>query len=149
MPSKVYDLSLNTTTVTKDWIFSDLQVDLQTEVPKVVRSICEINSDKDLDAIQNGIKNMFLFDRGERILEPEFGNSLYKYLYEPISDLVSRMIGEEIKYMFKRWEPRVVIRSIIVTPFYDENQYYIEVIYEVPVLNTGALSFEYSVNARR
>ena len=144
MGSQVLDLSLNQTSVSKIWMYKDMLSDMT--VDKTSRNI---NASFDIDAIENSIYNMFLFVKGERIINPEFGNSLYIYLYEPMNKLTAKRIGQGVEDMFNRWEPRVNIQDIIVTPMYDENTYIVEVNYTVPTLSDQVLNFTYAVNARR
>lgn len=144
MGNIVFDVGLTEKTVNKQWTFKDLHVDVQKQYNER-----DIRDSKDSLAIQNGITNMFMFDRGERIIQPEFGNSLYKYLYEPITETTAKKIGNEIYNMFERWEPRVEITKLSVIPFPDQNQYNIEVKYTVPSLNNARLVFSTAVNARR
>lgn len=54
-------------------------------------------SNVDLRAIKAALKNIFSFYPGQEILNPEFGNKLYKYIYEPMSDLVEVDIKRTIK----------------------------------------------------
>ena len=43
----------------------------------------DFNNFDDINAIRNGLVNIFSWRRGERIILPEFGNTLYRFLYEP------------------------------------------------------------------
>lgn len=144
MGSLIFDASSHDVTVEKDYTFKDVKVDFEIDVKNR-----EIADNKDVIAIEGGIFNMFLFDQGERIIQPEFGNSIYKYLYEPINKFTAENIINEIRLMFERWEPRVNILDITAEPFEDENTIYIKVFYNVPALGDAVLTFEASINARR
>ena len=144
MGSLVLNLQLDNKDVSKQWTYKD--VDTSLTIDETRRNI---NSSKDIDAVENGIYNMFLFAKGERIINPEFGNSLYQFLYEPINNITAKRIGQAINDMFERWEPRVVIDELIVTPYEDENTYVVEINYRIPTLNNQLLNFTYAVNARR
>lgn len=144
MGSQVLDLGLNQTSVDKKWMYKDM-----ISAMTVDSTSRNVNASFDIDAIENSIYNMFLFKKGERIINPEFGNSLYVYLYEPMNKLTAKRIGQGVEDMFERWEPRVKIQNIIVTPLYDENTYVVEVNYTVPTLSDKLLNFTYAVNARR
>lgn len=108
-----------------------------------------VKSSTDLSAVQNSIYNMFLFTQGERILNPEYGNTLYKYLYEPINTITAEKLGNEIYTMFKTYEPRIDIKKIKVTPYPDDNEYQVIILYTVPLLNSAVQTFSTSVSARR
>jgi len=129
------DLSLsNTDSTGHTYVYKDLKLDLQEEVIDIDASI-------DINAVQNSITNMFTFTKGQRILLPDFGNNLRKFLYEPITDATAKAIGIEICDMFEKWEPRVKITKVRVTPSIDENLYHVIVLYTIPILETSA-SFE-------
>ncbi len=51
---------------------------------------------------------------GERLMLPEFGCSLERYLFEPNNISTLRLIQEEVKRAINRWEPRVRIDDIVV-----------------------------------
>ena len=143
MASLVIDLSLKEKTVNQNWTWKDLKVDIEKTKPLEK----DIVDNKDIEAIQGGIYNIFSFRPGERIINPEFGNNLYQYLYEPINNLTADRIGEEVINIFERWEPRVVIQNVRITPFIDEHTYEIEVIYTIPSLVNQTLSFKYTLNS--
>ena len=51
---------------------------------------------------------------GERLLRPDFGCGLDRFLYEPNSVGTLRLIQEEVKRAIGRWEPRVTLDDIVV-----------------------------------
>lgn len=51
---------------------------------------------------------------GERILRPDFGCGLDRYLFEPNSIATLRLIQEEVKLSIQRWEPRVTLNDVVV-----------------------------------
>ncbi len=51
---------------------------------------------------------------GERVMRPDFGCGLDRYLFEPNSIATLRLIQEEVKLSIQRWEPRVILNDIVV-----------------------------------
>ncbi len=51
---------------------------------------------------------------GERLLRPDFGCGLDRYLFEPNTIGTLRLIQEEVKRALKRWEPRVTLDDVVV-----------------------------------
>ena len=51
---------------------------------------------------------------GERIMRPDFGCGLDRYLFEPNNIGTLRLIQEEVKQSILRWEPRVTLNDIVV-----------------------------------
>ena len=143
MASLIIDLSQYNKTSSKDWIFKDFKnpLDLRADKADVIDS-------KDYAAIENSISNIFLFVPGENIVFPDFGNSLYKYVYEPINETTTDAIRNEIITIFKVWEPRVRIVSLDIIEIRDENTIYIQMIYTVPMFN-DARTLQFNVGIRR
>ena len=145
MGSLIIDLSLGDKNDIKDYLYKDISFDL-----KVTPNNRDIAVSKDWDAVSNGIYNIFLFAPGERIILPEFGNSLYKYVYEGESEGYLDRLKEDVQEMIERWEPRVKIISVTVVGKPDENRVDIEILYTVPSLGDGVIrNFNAAVNARR
>lgn len=97
-------------------------------------------SNYDEAAIKASLKNLFMFRQGEQILQPEFGNEIYRYLYQPVMSFTVDKIVRTIKQMVERWEPRIQIVDIPVEADEDNQCYYIQLKYLIPTLNK-----EYSV----
>ena len=51
---------------------------------------------------------------GERLLRPDFGCGLDRYLFEPNDTSTLRLIQEEIKRALTRWEPRIALNDVRV-----------------------------------
>jgi len=89
----------------------------------------------DSDCIKNGLKNIFLWNKGERILNPRFGSPLPPYLHEPMNDNIKKNLQAAVRNAIETWEPRVTVTSINIDEETDDNTYYIEIVYFIPVLN--------------
>ena len=97
----------------------------------------------DVRAVKGAVKNLLTYYRMERVLFPEFGNRLHEYLYEGILQSNNEKIGQEIRDMFARWEPRVVIDSISYDTTVDEidqNTVHLKVTYHIVGLEGHNLS---------
>lgn len=51
---------------------------------------------------------------GERLLLPNFGCGLDRYLFEPNNTATLRLIQEKIKRALARWEPRIALDDVVV-----------------------------------
>jgi hypothetical protein len=51
---------------------------------------------------------------GERVMLPEFGCGLDRFLFEPNDTSTLRLIQEEVKRALTRWEPRVELDDVEV-----------------------------------
>ena len=143
--SLIIDLSLGDKNDIRNYLYMDIKFDLQKTANNR-----DVVVAKDFDAVSQGIYNIFLFAPGERIILPEFGNSLYKYVYEPESEGMLDRMKIDVQEMIERWEPRVKIMAVEVVGKPDENRIDIEILYIVPSLGDGVIRrFNAAVNARR
>ena len=100
----------------------------------------------DINAIRNGLVNIFSWRRGERIILPEFGNTLYRFLYESITSEVLNDIQRECVEMITRWEPRISILNVNLEAFPDDHEVLVEVQYTIPTLTDAQLNFSTIIN---
>jgi uncharacterized protein len=122
------DLSRGTAVAQRGYIYSDLALDIhKADTEKDIAIL------KDVESIKNGIKNIFEWKKGERILLPDFGNDLESLVYEPINDLLIDRAKNLIINML-RWEPRITIEDIEIKWPEDTNQIEVNLSYSIPSL---------------
>lgn len=139
MSSVLFDYRFNLDKNTaKPYIYKDLATDKNSTLKSIDQ---DIGSIIDIEAVRSGIANIFSYHQGERILLPDFGNSLYKYLYEPINTYTTEAIGEDVVSMINKWEPRVKLHKVNVDSDPDNNEYRITIFYSVPTLATKIIQF--------
>ena len=51
-------------------------------------------------------------ERGERVMLPNYGLSLKKYLFEPLSEDLAESISEEIYYSFATYLPKAKVKDV-------------------------------------
>ena len=141
---KLIELSRSPKSVLKDYLYKDT-----TFTMSLTHTMRDLEPNTDGKAIQNSLTNIFTFRKGERILEPEFGSNLYEFLYEPINDILLQKIGQEAITMIERWEPRVEVIDVVVTPYYDTNTVHLTLKYAIPSLNNDTLEMELAISARK
>lgn len=98
----------------------------------------KLKHDVNVQAIKNSLRNIFSWIPGERVINPEFGCSLYKYLYEGITDFNVEAIMTEIRGLVTQWEPRVTIDKVVNVATVDDtenNTVHLEIIYRIPSLS--------------
>ena len=81
----------------------------------------------DEEAIAASIGNILQTSHYERLFNPAFGCNLKKYLFEPIDDITTNNIREEIIKSITNFETRVQLLDTVVEPNYDENGYTISI----------------------
>ena len=66
--------------------------------------------------IRQSIETILDTEPGERVMRPTFGCGLRRYLMEPNSTATRAAIGAEITEALTRWEPRIRVTEVDVTP---------------------------------
>ena len=66
------------------------------------------------DQIKSNIKNLLLTQKGERILQPEFGSGLHEILFDFNNDDIEGKIEDAINEAFEQWLPYVTVADIVV-----------------------------------
>jgi phage baseplate assembly protein W len=99
-------------------VYVDLHLDLaiQDNIGSGFKSVKskDIRVDTDTQAIKNSIKNIFTTKKGEKILDPDFGCSLEQFLFEKVSEVAAKAIGDTIYDALYQYEPRVDVLKIYV-----------------------------------
>jgi len=75
-----------------------------------------------LDQAVANAKNLLLTDRGERIMQPDFGCDLKKTLFENITEELTVTMENVIRESFDYWLPYIFINKLNITPYQDTNR---------------------------
>ena len=62
--------------------------------------------------IQESIQIILLTESRERVMLPDFGAGLKRFLFEPNTVATHRLIEEEILQSLKLWEPRIEVDTV-------------------------------------
>lgn len=131
-------------------VYTDLHLDLTFEknVGNGLNPVegNDIVGDYDTNAIRNSLYNIFTTRKGQKLLSPNFGGSLDQYLFESITNVKAKILGDNIVQSVSQFEPRVEVVKVQVMPMPEQNQYYVVFIYKV--LNIGKVDkFEINFKA--
>ncbi len=70
----------------------------------------------DESEIQQAIYIILSTAPGERVMRPEFGCRIFEYIFAPANDATAAMVAAEVESALNRWEPRIEIQEVVVTP---------------------------------
>lgn len=65
--------------------------------------------------IRSDLLCLLLTEPGERVMLPEFGTSLRKFIFEPNDSVIVDQVKGEISRAISLWEPRIAVTNISVT----------------------------------
>ena len=87
------------------------------------------------DAIKTNLINFFLTARGERYLNPDFGNGLQALLFDQLTEDKLREINSLIKEDLKFYFPRVIATDMAIEGIPDRNTVQFVLKYKVDSTN--------------
>tara|TARA_R100000995_G_C3475206_1_gene120547 strand:- start:826 stop:1314 length:489 start_codon:yes stop_codon:yes gene_type:complete len=134
------------------YLYKDLLLDLETSVYyneqlNKTTTLKDVQGLFDLDSIKNSIANIFLTSPGQKILSPEFGINLRRFLFEPMSNFTAYRIKTDIINNLPNMEPRIELEETTVVPIPDEHEFFITLQINVPSLNVYGISLKSLLNS--
>lgn len=83
------------------------------------------------NAIKQSLKNLIMTAPGERFYNPDYGCRVSQLLFEPLDAFLANQVRLEILNTVSRFDDRIRLIEVIVTPEYDEYFLYVEIVYQV------------------
>lgn len=150
MSIKIKSLSTDKKTeksLKNDYLYKDVFFDLTPEYSYNAQlnkqeKLRDIQTLYDIEAVKNSIINHFLTSPGQKILNPEFGIDLRRFLFDPVDDFTSDIIQDEIEVKLPESEPRITLQNVTVVADEDNQQYNIDMTINVPSLGVYGLSLK-------
>ena len=152
---KITDISVDQAedaALEQGYLYKDLFLDLENTVSYVpqlnkLTTLRDVQGLFDLNSVKNSIKNILLTSPGQKILNPEFGIDLRRYIFEPITTFTAYQIKSDILNNLPDMEPRINLDLVTVVPIPDRQEYYLTLQVDVPSLNIYGLSLKSLLNS--
>jgi len=77
----------------------------------------------DAQAVIRSIRNLILTNHYERLWNPDLGSNVNGLLFELINPTTADALRYEIKALIENYEPRAIVKEVVVTPLPDKNAY--------------------------
>lgn len=91
---------------------------------------------KQLDSIQQNIMLLLGVRVKSKWFRPQIGGFLDQYLFDPLDETTAENLRSEINNILQEGlEPRVKIESVEVIPDQANQDYFVEIYYDIPSLN--------------
>lgn len=99
-------------------------------------------------AVKDSLFSLINTNKGERPYHPEIGGDIRSLLFETVDFITANALEVAIEELILNWEPRVVLEQVIATPFPDQNQFDIKIIFYIinNLQNKETLSTELKAN---
>ena len=152
---KISDLSVDkqdNAALEAGYLYKDLFLDLEPEIyynKQLNKNVIlkDVQGSYDLQAIKNSIINIFLTSPGQKILNPEFGIDLRRYLFEPVNSSTAYKIKYDIDTRLPGQEPRIQLQKVNVDAITDAQEYYIAMQIDIPSLNAYGITLKSLLNS--
>ncbi len=119
-------------------VFSDVNLNVNSGSPQ--------EKVFNLDSIQNSIVTILNTRKGSRVFNRRFGSLLEDILFEPMDQSTTNQIKSALLDAIREWEPRVKIQLATVLPDYENQQYYVELVYIVPQLSNSSITLNFNLS---
>jgi phage baseplate assembly protein W len=86
---------------------------------------------KNESAIARSVRNLVLTQPGERFFNENLGSKVGRSLFENLDDISASIIRDEITNTINRYEPRVELIDVIISPNYDNNEFNVTINYKI------------------
>ena len=104
---------------------------------------------KDASAIKQAIVNLLLTNKGERLMNPDYGSDIRKYLFEPLDYGTSYLIKGNIESTISKFEPRISVLRISCKPNYDDNGFDVEMTYRIQGTDDPPVAVDFFLSRTR
>jgi phage baseplate assembly protein W len=104
---------------------------------------------KNASAIARSVRNIVLTSPGEKFFNPNFGSKISDSLFENFDDLSALTIKDEIENSIRRFEPRVILDDIKVSPDFDNNSFDVLIVYRIVGIDIPQQQLEFVLESTR
>ena len=85
------------------------------------------------EQLKSNLVNLLLTTKGERILNPSFGTTFRRLLFEPLTDNLLNSVKENILISINTFIPDITVTSMDIIPDIDSNKVTAMISYELKI----------------
>ena len=104
---------------------------------------------RDASAIKQAIVNLLLTNKGERLMNPDYGSDIRRYLFEPLDYGTANQIKGNIRDTIERFEPRISVLRISCSPNYNDNGFDVEMTYRIQGTDDPPVAVDFFLSRTR
>jgi phage baseplate assembly protein W len=105
-------------------------ISLPFNAPSAFRSTYDFK-----EQLKYNLINLLLTNKGERILNPNFGTDIRKQLFNQMVDDSFEILKADILNTIKVYIPEITVERLDITPAYDNNLFTVNLFYRVNISN--------------
>jgi hypothetical protein len=88
------------------------------------------------DQIKSNLINLLLTDVGERVMNPNFGTNLKRFLFEGITNINNEALIDSLNNSISIYIPEITVTNITLTPTTDSNLINLSINYYLNISQT-------------
>ena len=104
---------------------------------------------KNASAVARSVRNIVMTFPGQKPFQPTFGSKISKSLFENIDNISAITIKDEIENSIRKFEPRVILDDLIVSPDFDNNSFDVLIVYRIVGIGIPAQQLEFVLQSSR
>ena len=104
---------------------------------------------KNENAIARSVRNIVFTLPGEKFFDENFGSRISATLFENIDDISAGLINDEIRQSINRYEPRVELTDVEVSPDFDNNQFDVLIVYNIIGADVPPQELQFALQSTR
>jgi phage baseplate assembly protein W len=104
---------------------------------------------KNETAIARSVRNIIMTIPGERFFQPSFGSSVNRILFSNMDEISASNLEDEIGNSIRNYEPRVKLRSIKVSPNFDNNSFDTTITYDIIGADVPPQQLQFALQSAR
>ena len=104
---------------------------------------------KDKAAIIQAVTALLLTNKGERPFKPDLGCDIRRSLFEPLDYATAGLIRSQVSEVLSKYEPRIAVEDVKVTPDEDTNGYDVELYFRIVGRDDEVVATEFFLERTR
>ncbi len=104
---------------------------------------------KNENAIARSVRNIVMTVPGERFFQPDFGSGINRALFGNMDDITASLIKDQISESIRNYEPRVRLRSVVVSPDFDNNAFDTVITYDIIGADVPPQELQFALQSAR
>ena len=104
---------------------------------------------KNENAISRAIRNLILTSPGDRPFQPDFGSSVNTSIFETLDSITASSLQQQIENTIIKYEPRVELIDVIVTPNIPNNSFDVIINYKVVGIEVSPQQINFALELSR
>tara|TARA_R110000824_G_scaffold163979_1_gene339970 strand:- start:87 stop:497 length:411 start_codon:yes stop_codon:yes gene_type:complete len=81
-----------------------------------------LTSNENLGSLRDCVIQLIMTRRGARVMRPDFGTDVRQAVFEPLDSRLVDTLKSQISSTIAKYEPRVIIKNLTITPNWEENR---------------------------